>query len=117
MSLRRRIAAAAALVAAVVAAAIGGIGYASTRSHLIGEVQRALLDRAKPYLQEHPRELDQLRAFGGQKSGAGPIGARGLGPFVPPAPANGGAPGVFQFVHADGTVTTAAGGAPQLPVD
>jgi two-component system, OmpR family, sensor histidine kinase MprB len=117
VSLRRRIAGAAALAAALVAVAIALSGYASTRSHLIGEVQQELRARAEPFLQPHQ---DGDLYGGGGSGAAGHDGfreSRGVGPHVPPAPSLGGAPGYFQFVRPDGTVTAGGGGTPQLPVN
>jgi two-component system, OmpR family, sensor histidine kinase MprB len=111
VSLRRRIAAAAALAVAAVALTLGVTGYLTTRSHLVGELQRELRSRAAPFLEPHT-------AHGGQ-----PIPSPGGGssqsgrPAVPSAPPLGGAPGYFQFVHPDGTVVAGSGGTPQLPVD
>jgi two-component system, OmpR family, sensor histidine kinase MprB len=110
VSLRRRIAGAAAVAAALVAVAITAISYASTRSHLVGEVQQELRARAHPFLGAHPGDR-------GPDEHHGPRG--GVGGFEggePQAPPFGGAPGYFQFVHADGTVTTPTGAPPQLPV-
>ena len=111
MSLRRRITGAAALAVAAVAVTLGVTGYLSTRSHLVGELQQELRERAAPYLQPH----SSVR--GG--SGSGGIGALrpATGPSVPPAPPLGGAPGYFQFVHPNGTVVAGSGGTPELPVD
>jgi len=111
VSLRRRITGAAALAVAAVAVTLGVTGYLSTRSHLVGELQQELRERAAPYLQPH----SSVR--GG--SGSGGIGALrpATGPSVPPAPPLGGAPGYFQFVHPNGTVVAGSGGTPELPVD
>jgi two-component system sensor histidine kinase MprB len=100
MSLRRRIAGAAALSVAAVAIAIGAVGYASTRSHLIGELRQELAGRAQPFLAPDPA--------------GGPRGSDS--PTPPPGPRFGGAPGYFQFTGADGTTRTPDGKAPQLPV-
>jgi len=110
VSLRRRITGAAALAVAAVAVTLGVTGYLSTRSHLVGELQQELRERAAPYLQPH----SSVR--GG--SGSGGIGALrpATGPSVP-APPLGGAPGYFQFVHPNGTVVAGSGGTPELPVD
>jgi len=110
MSLRRRITGAAALAVAAVAVTLGATGYLSTRSSVIGQLQQELRGRASVYLQP-------------QGSGAhGPGGAPGrsrppAGPKPPPDPQFGAAPGYFQFVHADGTVTTGNGSRPELPVN
>jgi len=132
VSLRRRIAAAAALAVAAVAVAIGVIGYTSTRSHLVSELQTELRQRAAPELQPHP---------GGARGGGPPPGERGsaargqrgtsgraqrgtsgrgpseTGPVAPSPPAFGGAPGYFQVVYPDGTIRALGGGEPQLPVN
>jgi two-component system sensor histidine kinase MprB len=107
VSLRRRITGAATLAVAAVAATMGVIGYLSTRSHLLGELQQELRGRAAPFLQSHPGGFRRAPEATG--------GARG--PSVPPAPALGGAPGYFQFVHPDGTVAAGGGGKPELPVN
>jgi len=129
MSLRRRIAGAAALAVAAVAVTMAAVGYIATRSHLVGELRSELRTRAAPYLQPHGENQQPGGAAAGGIPGAGlgaggvplfgsPSGTRGdRGDFVPPAPALGGAPGYFQFVHPDGTVVAAGGGSPQLPVD
>jgi len=121
VSLRRRIAGAAALAVAAVAVTMGVIGYLSTRSHLVGEVQSELRARANPFLQPHPN------GFRGGPGGPGGTefssGAAGCGPGhgvgatgIPPGPAYGGAPGYFQFVHPSGTICVQGGGA-ALPID
>jgi two-component system sensor histidine kinase MprB len=110
MSLRRRITAAAALAVAAVAVTMGVTGYLSTRSHLIGELQQELRARAAPFLQSHPS--------GGRRLGSSRVAAgTSTGPSLPPAPAFGGAPGYFQFVHPNGTVSLGSGGSVRLPVD
>ncbi len=109
MSLRRRIAGAAALAVAAVAVTMGVIGYLSTRSHLIGEVQSELQQRAAQFLAPHSH------GFGPGGGGGPPAGSPqqstegSQGPAPPPF---GGAPGYFQVVKPDGTI--AAGG--KLPV-
>jgi two-component system, OmpR family, sensor histidine kinase MprB len=112
VSLRRRITAAAALAVAAVAILLGVIGYLSTRSHLIGQVQQELRNRAAPFLQPHP---NGFRGRGDDGQGGGP-GNRGGENDVPPGPAFD-APGYFQFVYPNGTVMAGSGGAPELPVD
>jgi two-component system sensor histidine kinase MprB len=110
MSLRRRITAAAALAVAAVAVTLGVTGYLSTRSSLVGELQNQVQDRATQFLQPH----------NGNNSGpgSGPSGGTqaGSGPNVPSNPKNGSAPGLFQFVHADGSVVEGTPGTPRLPV-
>jgi two-component system, OmpR family, sensor histidine kinase MprB len=113
MSLRRRIAGAAAIAAALVALAITAISYASTRSHLVGQLQQELRDRAQPYLEPHP---------GGQSPREHPGPGHGPGgfedrEFTPQPPPFGGAPGYFQFVYPNRTVNPPTGNAPQLPVN
>jgi len=95
VSLRRRIAGAAALAVAAAAVAVAVIGYVSTRSHLIGEVQSELRARAAPELRPHGED------------GGGGGGHPGQGPgFQPPgAPPLGGAGGYFQVVEPDGSVS------------
>src|SRR5579884_679499 len=110
MSLRRRIAGAAAVAAALVAVAIAAIGYESTRTHLVGQLQQELRGRAHPFLEAH---------HGGPDRGGRPPTGHGFGgfeehEFIPQGPAFGGAPGYFQFVLPNGTVNTPAG--PALPV-
>jgi two-component system sensor histidine kinase MprB len=107
MSLRRRIAIAAAVAVAAVAVAIAVIGYASTRSHLIGEVKDELRDDAQRFLQPHtgggPPAAPQSQPRGE------PGGFRTPGPPEP-----GGATGLFQVVQPDGTIGHSSG--PPLPV-
>jgi two-component system sensor histidine kinase MprB len=93
MSLRRRIALAAACAVAAVAVAISVVGYVTTRSHLIGEVQDQLQHLAQNYLRPH----DQ----GEPPDGGG--GGPGEGPFPGPVE-RGGAAGIFQVVQPDGTI-------------
>ncbi len=107
MSLRRRIAGAAALAVAAAAIAVAVIGYVSTRSHLISEVQNELQGRAGEFLGPH-------RGAGGPGAPGGGQGEPGERPGfqVPGPPVPGAAQGYFQVVQPDGTV--AFGGA--LPV-
>jgi two-component system sensor histidine kinase MprB len=110
MSLRRRIAGAAAVAAALVAVGVTAISYVSTRSHLLGEVQHELRERANPFLVAH-------REGGGPGEPPGPgqkIGESKEHEFHPHAQPFGGAPGYFQFVHPNGKVSTPSG--PALPV-
>jgi two-component system sensor histidine kinase MprB len=86
---------------AAVAVAVVVISYASTRSHLIGEVQDQLRHLAQRFLQPHQ----------GGGPPAGP-GGPGVGLFPGP-PEPGGAPGVFQVVQKVGTVAFSNG---RLPV-
>jgi two-component system sensor histidine kinase MprB len=102
VSLRRRIAAAAAVAVAAVAVAVAVISYASTRSHLIGEVQDQLEHQAQNFLRPD------------QDDGGGPPGGpggRGPGFHFPGAPERGAAPGVFQVVQPNGMIL-ANGGLP-----
>jgi two-component system sensor histidine kinase MprB len=117
MSLRRRIAGAAALAVAAVTVAISVVGYASTRSHLVGELQQELRARAKPYLQPHEADSDQQgQPTQGQgepnQPGGGP-----QGPYIPPGPGFGGARGYFQVVYPDGTASVPSGEEAKLPID
>jgi two-component system sensor histidine kinase MprB len=106
MSLRRRIAGAAALAVAAVAAAVAVTSYASTRSHLIGEVQQQLRARAQQFLLPH-------EAGGGPGDGQAQQGEGPGGEFrVPGPPGLGGAPGYFQVITPNGQV--AFGG--ELPI-
>lgn len=121
MSLRRRIAIAAALAVAAVAVAISVIGYVTVRSHALGELRQELRQRAQLYLQPHPGGPAGGRrpgARGTGRSGVNVYGPRHGGFHAPPAPGFGGAPGYFQVVHPDGTISRPpgeTGGA--LPVD
>jgi two-component system sensor histidine kinase MprB len=81
------------------------IGYASTRSQLIGEVKQELWTRARPELVQHNRG-----AAG--RSAGGP--SRRLG--SPPPQPFGGAPGYFQIVYPNGTARVAFGEDLKLPV-
>jgi two-component system sensor histidine kinase MprB len=94
VSLRRRIAGAAAVAVAGVAVAIALIGYFTTRSHLIGEVQSELRHQAHHFLGPH-------RGPDGHGGVQGQPGLQGLAPPGPPEP--GGATGIFQVVEPDGT--------------
>lgn len=96
MSLRRRIAVAAAVAVAAVAVAVVAISYASTRSHLIGEVKGELRARAEGALEPHGL----------------PEGPEGHGPpdhhhpfQPPPGPSLGGPAGYFQVVEPDGSIS------------
>ncbi len=113
MSLRQRIAAAATLAVVAVAVGLGAIGYLSTRSHLVGELQQELRSRAQPYLQPNPGA--------GGYTGSNPAGAQnspsGGNSGTPSPPPLGGAPGYFQSVYPDGKRVAGAGGTPELPVD
>jgi two-component system sensor histidine kinase MprB len=110
VSLRRRISGAGTLAVAAVALTLGATGYLSTRSHLVGQLQQELRQRAAQGLQAH----GSGSANAGSTPGAGGSSRPG---GVPPAPPLGGAPGYFQFVKADGAVAAGNGGTPQLPVD
>jgi two-component system sensor histidine kinase MprB len=110
MSLRRRIALAAAVAVAAVAVAVSVVGYVSTRSHLVGELKQELWTLARPELQPHkggPPRGQHVPAFG-QGGHFGP----------PPRQRFGDAPGYFQVVHADGSVSLPfSGETVKLPVD
>ncbi len=119
MSLRRRIAVAAALAVAAVAAAVSVIGYVSTRSHLVGQLQHELRGLAAPYLRPHHREGPGGNAPQNQQQNRGPRGApqHHSGFHAPPGPDFGAAPGYFQVVYPDGTYSQAEGETAALPVD
>ena len=107
MSLRRRIAGAAALAVAVAAVAVAVIGYVTTRSHLIGQVQASSArGRRRPSVR-----ITAWPAGGGPGAGQGQPD-EGAGFQAPGPPPLGGAQGYFQVVGPDGTVSH--GGA--LPV-
>ena len=112
MSLRRRITGAAALAVAAVAVTLGVTGYLSTRSHLIGDLQQQLRDRAVQYLQPHTPGGAGPGSTGGAGGSPSPDG-RGN----PPQPPLGGAPGYFESVYPTGRVVALDGGTPELPVD
>jgi two-component system sensor histidine kinase MprB len=124
MSLRRRIAGAAALAVAAVAVTLGIVGYASARSHLVGELHTELRQRAAPFLRPHGNGHGPSPAEGAGEGAHGPL--RGSGGEndgggehevpVPPAQPFGGAPGYFQLVYPDGTTVVQHGGA-NLPVN
>ncbi len=124
MSLRRRIAVAAALAVAAVAVAISVIGYVSTRSHLVGDLQGQLHNLAAPYLQPHHGPGSQGQR-GPAAGGQGPQGQRpGTGDFdtrngfhAPSPPEFGAARGYFQVVYPDGSASRTSGEQAPLPVD
>jgi two-component system sensor histidine kinase MprB len=110
VSLRRRIALAAAVAVAAVAVAVTVVGYVSTRSHLIGELRGELWARARPELQPHPEGHPFPRPHGPGPGGHGQFG-------TPPEQPLGGAPGYFQIVHPDGSISDLTGETVQLPLD
>ena len=115
VSLRRRITGAAALAVAAVAILLGLTGYLTTRSHLLGQLQQDLRQRAQQFQKFQPGSPDQERH---QQPAGGQGGSESSqGPDVPPSPAFGGAPGYFQIVRPDGTAKAAGGGKALLPVD
>ena len=109
MSLRTRIAVAAAAAVAAVSIALGGIGYASTRSQLIDGVRQQLLQRSAPTIARHSSDTDNDPRQDGR------ICSRGA-PLQIPQPELGGAPGYFQSVCPNGLAVADGGGTPQLPV-
>jgi two-component system sensor histidine kinase MprB len=124
MTLRRRLTAAAALAVAAVAVTLGVVGYLTTRSHLVSELQSELHQRAFGFLQPH--------AGGGPDGGGANRGANagnGQGNAlpqtgdgrVPTAPPFGGATGYFQSVYPNGRAVplnpNSTGSAVQLPVN
>jgi two-component system, OmpR family, sensor histidine kinase MprB len=110
MSLRRRIALAAAVAVAAVAVAVSVVGYVSTRSHLVGELKQELWTLARPELQPH---------HGGLPRGhRGPAFGEGGPSGPPPQQRFGDAPGYFQVVEPDGSVSLPfTGETVKLPVD
>jgi two-component system sensor histidine kinase MprB len=113
VSLRRRITAAAALAVAAVALTLGVIGYLSTRSHLVGELQQELRGRANPDLPRHPSGGGRSGVTGGSAAGS----QTSPGTTEPPPPKLGGAPGYFQIVQPDGRVEAVSSGTFRLPVN
>jgi two-component system sensor histidine kinase MprB len=118
VSLRRRIAVAAALAVAAVAAAVSVVGYVSTRSHLVGQLQQELREHAAPYLQRHQGQPPNGRGpQDGQRGRPGHQSPGDEGFPAPSRPAFGGAPGYFQVVHPDGSTSRSPGESAALPVD
>jgi two-component system sensor histidine kinase MprB len=105
MSLRRQITAATTVAVAAVALMVGVAGYLSAQSHLIGDTRSQLRLRAKSFLQAN-------NGSAGTPSGSGKDHMDG----TPRAPAFGGAPGDFQVVFANGTVTAVGSATHDLPV-
>ncbi|MEZ5101558.1 MAG: HAMP domain-containing sensor histidine kinase [Thermoleophilia bacterium] len=97
MTLRVRLGATAGVAVALVAVALVAAAYALTRTELRSQVDDALLQRAR-----------QVQ---------GPPGFARPRLQQPPPPAFGGAPGAFQLVAPDGTVTRPASADAPLPVD
>jgi two-component system sensor histidine kinase MprB len=118
MTLRRRLTAAAALAVAAVAVTLGVVGYLTTRSHLVSELQSELHQRAA--LVPHNGHGPDGRGDRGP-SGAGTAQTATppqTGDFRAPAPPGlGGAPGYFQSVFPNGRVATETGASVQLPVN
>jgi len=108
MTLRRRLAAAAALAVAAVAVTLGVVGYLTTRSHLIGQVQAQLRQRAAGALGPHPD---------GDGGGDGQFNGPGHGGHFPGPPPFGDAAGYFQNVYPNGQVVVQAGSTVPLPVN
>jgi two-component system sensor histidine kinase MprB len=102
MSLRVRLAAVAGAAVAVVAIALAAGAYVSARAELRGQIDDALVDRARSF-------LDGSRGDGG---------GHGDGHSEQPPPvAFGGAGGSFQLISPDGTVSRPQGEVSVLPVD
>ncbi len=123
MSLKRRITAVSALAVAAVAVLLGATSYLTTRSQLLSQVRDELAGRARAAIGHRPEPGAPGRGggFGGQEPGLGPPHAlgpgTGMGSFeVPPAPAGGGAAGIFQIVHPDGTIVRPDAASVRLPV-
>ena len=104
VTLRVRFAAVAGAAVALVAIALAAGAYASARAELRGQVDDALVDRARSFLDEPGR---------GDHDGDGVGGQFGK----PPPVAFGGAAGSFQFITPDGTVSRPQGETAVLPVD
>jgi two-component system sensor histidine kinase MprB len=113
VSLRRRITAASALAVAVIAVMLGVVGYVTTRSDLISNLQQQLRQRVATFLQpgsptQFPHFLDRdhrCYALGhGGYGDHGPAPGQSGTVAIPPQPL-GGAPGSFQRVYANGTVS------------
>jgi two-component system sensor histidine kinase MprB len=105
VTLRRRITAASALAVAAVAIMLGVVGYVTTRSHLIGNLQQQLRQRVEPVLQNDSQFQNFLSR--GHHCYDGHLSAQPgqLGTGTIPAPPLGGAPGSFQRVSPNGTVS------------
>lgn len=101
MSLRVRFAAVAGAAVAIVAIALAAGAYVSARSELRGQIDNALADRARSYI-DTPKGRDR---------DDGPFGQQ------PPPVAFGGAAGSFQLIAPDGTVSRPQGETAVLPVD
>jgi two-component system sensor histidine kinase MprB len=114
MTLRQRITGATALAVAAAVLTMGVVGYIVVRSHLRGEIDKALMQRAQPFLQAHPKSSqghdgDDHARKPGPRPGAPP-------PETPSPEPFGGASGYFQFVYPNGKAVGEGGAAPQLPV-
>jgi two-component system, OmpR family, sensor histidine kinase MprB len=114
MTLRQRITGASALAVAAAILTIGVVSYIVVRSHLRGEIDQALMQRASPFLQAHPARArrsdgDDIRRGRPPRLGEPPPAAPSQVPF-------GGASGYFQFVYPSGTAVAGDGGKPLLPV-
>jgi two-component system sensor histidine kinase MprB len=105
MSLRRRITAGATLAVAIVAITVALVGYLSARSHLTGDIQQQLRNRAQQFLEPHPDRPGRPDRLATTHTG------------TPPAPPLGGAPGYFQSVYPDGSIEASGGGTAKLPVN
>jgi two-component system sensor histidine kinase MprB len=121
LSLRRRIAVAAAVAVAAVAIAISVIGYVTTRSHLVSQLQGQLRTLAAPSLQPHHGPAANGQGSSRPRAGGGdfdqpPSGGHEF--HAPTPPQFGAARGYFQVVHPDGKPSRPAGeSGPPLPVD
>jgi two-component system sensor histidine kinase MprB len=111
VTLRRRLTAAAALAVAAVAITLGVVGYLTTRSHLIGQVQAQLRQRASGALRPHHQ------GGGGGGPGNGQAPPPGNDEHYPGPPPFGDAPGYFQSVSPTGQVSLPSGSTVQLPVN
>ncbi len=103
MSLRVRFAAVAGAAVAVVAIALAAGAYVSARAELRGQIDNALVDRARTFIDG--------------SSGDGDPDHDGSRFGQPPPVAFGGAAGSFQVIAPDGTVSRPVGETAVLPVD
>jgi two-component system, OmpR family, sensor histidine kinase MprB len=117
MTLRQRITGGTALAVAAAVLIMGFVVYVVVRSHLRGEIDQALMQRARPFLQAHPTSGSGAVRTDGDDPARNRAQRPGERP--PPAPTPepfGGASGIFQFVYPSGTAFGENGSPPQLPV-
>jgi two-component system sensor histidine kinase MprB len=117
MSLRVRFAAVAGAAVAVAAIALAGGAYVSAQKELKSQIDSALVDRARQF-------VDNPHSGGGGAGGGGGGGGgggdhdqdNGFGGGAPPPVEFGGAAGSFQVLYPDGTVRRPSGETAVLPV-